>query len=136
MFQLPQVIDELSTDKVLAMTYVEGDSIEALTQSIPELRDRLATKIIELSLREFLHWGMVQTDPNFSNFRFNADKNTVGLLDFGALQINETERARVSPSYYWRLMDQDLVKVVEAACAVGYIEKDDIPLTIAWPLPI
>lgn len=124
-FQLPQVIDELSTDKVLAMTYVEGDSIEALTQSIPELRDRLATKIIELSLREFLHWGMVQTDPNFSNFRFNADKNTVGLLDFGALRINETERTRVFTELLLAAMDQDLVKVVEAACAVGYIEKDD-----------
>jgi len=124
-FQLPQVIDELSTDNVLAMTYVEGDSIEALTQSTPELRNRLATKIIELSMREFLHWGMVQTDPNFANFRFNADQNTVGLLDFGALRINQVQRTQVFTQLLQAAMEQDLVKVVEAACAVGYIEKDD-----------
>ena len=124
-FEVPQVIDELTTDKVLVMTYIEGGGIEALAQSNPALRDQLATKIIELSLREFLHWGMVQTDPNFANFRFNSDENTVGLLDFGALRVNEAERTKVFTELLQSAMEQDLVKVVNAACAVGYIEKDD-----------
>ena len=124
-FRLPQVIDELSTDKVLAMTYVEGDGIEALSQSNPDLRDQLATKIIELSLREFLHWGMVQTDPNFANFRFNSDEKTVGLLDFGALRVNQAERTKVFTELLQAAMEQDLVKVVNTACSVGYIEKGD-----------
>ena len=125
MFRVPEVVHSLSTENVLAMTYIEGESIEAVVEQHPELRNQLATRIIDLSLKEFLNWGMVQTDPNFANFRYNAKDNTIGLLDFGALRIHDSGRSASFTGLLRAAMEQDLEKIVHAACDVGYIEKDD-----------
>ena len=124
-FRVPEVIDTLSTKNVLAMTFIEGESIETVVEQHPELRNQLATRIIDLSLREFLNWGMVQTDPNFANFIYNARDNTIGLLDFGALRIYDPARSATFTELLRAAMEQDLEKIVDAACAVGYIEKND-----------
>ena len=71
-FRLPEVIDHLSGPDILAMTFVEGGNIDNLTGVHPDLRDKLATCLIDLSLKEFLRWGTVQSDPNFANFLFNS----------------------------------------------------------------
>ena len=124
-FRVPEVIRSLSTENVLAMTFIEGESIEAVVEQHPELRNQLATRIIDLSLKEFLNWGMVQTDANFANFKYNARDNTIGLLDFGALRIYDTGRSQSFTELLRAAMEQDLEKIVNAACAVGYIKKDD-----------
>jgi predicted unusual protein kinase regulating ubiquinone biosynthesis (AarF/ABC1/UbiB family) len=124
-FRVPEVIHSLSTENVLAMTFIEGESIEAVVEQHPELRNQLATRIIDLSLKEFLNWGMVQTDANFANFKYNARDNTIGLLDFGALRIYDTGRSQSFTELLRAAMEQDLEKIVNAACAVGYIKKDD-----------
>lgn len=124
-FRVPEVIHTLSTENVLAMTFIEGESIEAVVEQHPELRNQLATRIIDLSLKEFLNWGMVQTDANFANFKYNARDNTIGLLDFGALRIYDSGRSVSFTRLLRAAMEQDLEQIVNAACAVGYIKKDD-----------
>jgi predicted unusual protein kinase regulating ubiquinone biosynthesis (AarF/ABC1/UbiB family) len=124
-FRVPEVIHTLSTQNVLAMTFIEGESIEAVVKQHPELRNQLATRIIDLSLKEFLHWGMVQTDPNFANFRYNARDNTIGLLDFGALRFYDSGRLETFTELLRAALEQDLEKIVNAACVVGYIKKND-----------
>jgi hypothetical protein len=50
-------------------------------------RNHLAASLIDLFLTEFFDWGMVQTDPNFGNYRFRLDAaghDRIVLLDFGA----------------------------------------------------
>ena len=39
---------------------------------------------MNLYTKEFFHWHLVQTDPNFSNFFIDGDKMV--LLDFGAVK--------------------------------------------------
>ena len=124
-FQVPEVLDSMTTENILVMSFVDGEGIEQLTYADAELRNRLATKIVELSLKEFLHWGTVQTDANFGNFRFDAAQQTVGLLDFGALRINSVERTEAFSRLLKAAMDYDLPGVAHAACDVGYIQKQD-----------
>jgi hypothetical protein len=50
-------------------------------------RNPLAASLIDLFLTEFFDWGLVQTDPNFGNYRFRLDadgRDRIVLLDFGA----------------------------------------------------
>lgn len=124
-FELPEVIDELSCDNVLAMTFVEGEDIETLRQLSTDTRDRVAAELIHLTLREFLDWGMVQSDANFANFRFNADTGTIGLLDFGALRVHEADRSHAFGQLLSAAMEEDLARIIDAACEVGYIDKSD-----------
>ena len=124
-FRLPEVLDHLSGPGILAMSFIEGASIETLITARPQLRNQLATGLIDLCLREFLRWGIVQSDPNFANFLYDAKTETIGLLDFGALRINEPGRHHSLARLLRTAMDQDLPGLVEAACEVGYIEASD-----------
>ncbi|MGP9789526.1 ABC1 kinase family protein [Roseinatronobacter sp. NSM] len=85
-FVLPQVQPELSTARVLAMSYIESDPVEALAHAPQHIRDRAAMHLVDLVARELFVFGAMQTDPNFANFRVQAATGRIVLLDFGAVQ--------------------------------------------------
>jgi len=71
------------------MEYVEGhdvmhESVQALSQ---DRRNALAENMLELFFKEAFEWGLMQTDPNFGNYRILLDDNgdQLVLLDFGAV---------------------------------------------------
>ena len=85
-FVLPRLHAELSTPQVLAMSYVESAPLDSLVDAPQPLRDRVATALIDLVLRELFVFGAMQTDPNLANYRFDPATHRVVLLDFGAVQ--------------------------------------------------
>ena len=85
MFALPTLQDALCTPQVLAMRYMESAPLDSLMDAPQALRDRVATALIDLVLRELFVFGAMQTDPNLAN-RFDPKTNRIVLLDFGAVQ--------------------------------------------------
>jgi predicted unusual protein kinase regulating ubiquinone biosynthesis (AarF/ABC1/UbiB family) len=85
-FVVPQIDAEFTTSRVLAMTYVPGQPIEALATMSQEIRDWAMTNLIRLVLAELFSFGVMQSDPNFANYRFQADTGRIVLLDFGAVR--------------------------------------------------
>jgi predicted unusual protein kinase regulating ubiquinone biosynthesis (AarF/ABC1/UbiB family) len=85
-FIVPQFHADLSTPQILAMSYIESQPLEALTDAPQALRDRVAAQLIDLVLRELFVFGAMQTDPNLANYRYCSDTGRVVLLDFGAVQ--------------------------------------------------
>lgn len=83
-FAVPEGVPEFSTRDILAMTWMDGVPIETLAAADQELRDEVAARLITLTLRELFAFRLVQTDPNFANFRWNAEAGRTVLLDFGA----------------------------------------------------
>lgn len=83
-FALPQPHDDLSTDTVLAMDFMDSAPIETLEDKPQAARDSAMTRLFSLFLREVFDWQRVQTDPNFANYRLGRDDDTLVLLDFGA----------------------------------------------------
>ncbi|MEO0866112.1 MAG: AarF/ABC1/UbiB kinase family protein, partial [Pseudomonadota bacterium] len=81
---LPHLHKPLTTQRVLAMEYVASDPIEALADAPQDTRDHVMTRLVTLMLRELFDFGVMQTDPNFANYRFAHDSGDVVLLDFGA----------------------------------------------------
>lgn len=86
LFVLPDLVPELCTPQVLAMTYVAGEPLDSLTTAPQALRDQVAAGLIDLVLRELFVFGAMQTDPNLANYRFDPVTKRVVLLDFGAVQ--------------------------------------------------
>lgn len=88
-FVVPVPQDDLSGGEVLAMDYVESLPIEVLDDAPQEVRDDVAARLIGLVLEELFDFNLMQTDPNFANFRWQAatgrdSGGRVVLLDFGA----------------------------------------------------
>lgn len=83
-FLVPQPIESLLTPTVLPMTFLAGEPIETLGSQNATVRDAGATALIELVLRELFEFGVMQTDPNFANYRWQRETGKIVLLDFGA----------------------------------------------------
>lgn len=83
-FRVPDLIEEWSTSNILAMSFVDGISIEKAVSHPQVTRDRIATCLIDLTLQELFSFGVMQTDPNFANYLFSQETGQIALLDFGA----------------------------------------------------
>ncbi|OQW41844.1 MAG: ubiquinol-cytochrome C reductase [Proteobacteria bacterium SG_bin5] len=83
-YVVPRPDDQFTTPRVLAMNFVDGVSIDSLAEAPQPVRDRTMTALIALVLRELFDFGLMQTDPNFANYRFQPETGALVLLDFGA----------------------------------------------------
>lgn len=83
-FIVPKVFPEASGKQVLTMEYMEGKGVTKVQNFTQEQKDRIGTQILRLCLREITEFKFMQTDPNWTNFLYNAETNKLELLDFGA----------------------------------------------------
>lgn len=83
-FVVPKVYSEASGKQVLTMEYMEGVGVTRVQSFTQEQRDWIGTQILRLCLREITEFKYMQTDPNWTNFLYNAQTNRLELLDFGA----------------------------------------------------
>jgi len=123
-FLVPQLLPELTRRNVLAMTYVSGDPIESIAGLPQAERDRVMSALVELMFMEIFELRMVQTDPNFANYRYRPETGQIVLLDFGA-----TRRFKAGfVNNYRRLIAaavaENREKVVAAAEKLGYAMGD------------
>ena len=81
---LPDVDGDLTGPAVLAMSFIESEPIEGLITRPQAERNRIAERLIRLTLQEVFVFGVIQTDPNFANFRYQPSSGRLVLLDFGA----------------------------------------------------
>ncbi|KAI9850487.1 MAG: hypothetical protein M1838_005625 [Thelocarpon superellum] len=83
-FVVPRIIGEASGQQVLTMERMEGMGVTKMQHLSQEQRDWIGTQILRLCLREITEFHFMQTDPNWTNFLFNAETQRLELLDFGA----------------------------------------------------
>jgi len=90
-YRIPEYFPDFSNDAVLTMEFIDGyevshPKVQALSQ---QRRNKLAIAMLELFFFEAFEWGLMQTDPNFGNYRILIDEqgecDQLCLLDFGAV---------------------------------------------------
>ena len=120
-FVVPTGLPELSGKRVLAMDFVPGEPIEALAGAPQAVRDQAMEALLGLVLREIFEFGFMQTDPNFANYRWQADTGRIVLLDFGAARPVPA----ATTAAYRRLMqaglDEDRAGLAAALADAGFI---------------
>jgi predicted unusual protein kinase regulating ubiquinone biosynthesis (AarF/ABC1/UbiB family) len=84
-FALPDLHSDLTTENVLAMSFMESVPVDSLTNAPQDQRDHVAGVLIDLVLRELFDFRLMQTDPNLANYRFDVATGRIVLLDFGAV---------------------------------------------------
>jgi len=119
-FVLPEVLPEFTHRNVLAMTYVSGSPIEEVVDLPQAERDRVMTALIELMLTELFEFKMMQTDPNFANYRYRQKTGEIVLLDFGATRHFKAVFVNNYKSLLKAVVAQDENKIAAAAKRLGY----------------
>lgn len=125
-FLVPQAYAPLSGRNVLAMDFIEARPVESLLTAPLEVRNKAMGALLGLTLRELFAFGFMQTDPNFANFRWQAETGKLVLLDFGAAR----EVPVATSEAYRRMMlaglaeDRDALRV--ALTEVGFVSDQQL----------
>ena len=119
-FCLPRVIPSLTSERILGMTYVPGEPIEQVFEESQEERDRVMSLMLELLLVEMFELRLVQTDPNFANYRYDPETGQVVLLDFGASRRFKAAFTHAYRDLLKATIDGDREAMAAAASRAGY----------------
>lgn len=120
-FLAPDVHLEASGKQVLTMDFMDGEGVTRVKSFTQEQRDWIGTQIMRLCLREMTEFKFMQTDPNWTNFLYNAQLNKLVLLDFGASREYPEDFVR----QYVQLLDaasrSDRATVKQLSENLGYL---------------
>ncbi len=85
---IPEPVDELSSARLLTMTWLDGMSLQAYLDTGPDLdsRNAVARALFRAWYLPFYRYGVIHGDPHLGNFQVRADEG-LNLLDFGAIRI-------------------------------------------------
>jgi predicted unusual protein kinase regulating ubiquinone biosynthesis (AarF/ABC1/UbiB family) len=123
-FIVPTVHAALTTRQVLAMSFHDSVPLEALTASEQPERNRVATALIRLVLRELFEFRRMQTDPNLANYRYDRRSGKIVLLDFGATRSFGADVAARFQRLLVAGLDDDRAAMRAAMIDIGYFEPD------------
>jgi predicted unusual protein kinase regulating ubiquinone biosynthesis (AarF/ABC1/UbiB family) len=119
-FVVPTLHADLTTKNVLAMSYVAGVPIETMADAPQAVRDRIVSLLVGLLFRELFEFGLMQTDPNFANYRYAPDSEKLVLLDFGATRSFTPAFGHAYAQLMAAAMAGDRAGMARAGSAIGY----------------
>ncbi len=122
-FAVPQLHEELTSRNVLAMSFEEGRPIESLADADQDTRNRVFGRMVQLVTRELFDFGVMQTDPNFANFRYRSADGAIILLDFGATRPVAPEVQAAYRNLLQAGLAADPVRIREEALKAGFINQ-------------
>ena len=127
MFLVPDMHPALCTSQVLAMHYVDSAPLDSLTHAPQALRDKVAAALIDLVLREIFIFGVMQTDPNWANYRYCPPSGRIVLLDFGAVQTIAPSLAADFRALAQVALDGEPKATRDAMLRIGYFGPTTAP---------
>ena len=88
---VPQVhvatpLAELSTRRLLTMTWLDGRPLLAFKEAEIEVRNAIAANLFHAWYVPFYRYGVIHADPHLGNYSVRADRS-INLLDFGCIRI-------------------------------------------------
>jgi predicted unusual protein kinase regulating ubiquinone biosynthesis (AarF/ABC1/UbiB family) len=85
---VPEVRPELSTKRLLTMTWIEGRPLVDILAEAPsqQRRDRIGVSLFKAWYVPFYSYGVIHGDPHLGNYTARAD-DSINLMDFGAIRI-------------------------------------------------
>lgn len=120
-FTVPKIIDEASGKQVLTMERMEGIAVTKIKSFTQEQRDWIGSQILRLCLREIMEFRYMQTDPNWTNFLYNAKTNKLELLDFGASRDFPEKFVKLYSGVLQAASKQDKKKCEDLSIQLGYL---------------
>jgi ubiquinone biosynthesis protein len=94
--RVPEVLPELSTERVLTMEYVAGERLLDVLERLRASGDdepiaHLMTRLVQAYTHQIVRCGFFQADPHPGNFLVEPD-GTLALIDFGCCKELSAER--------------------------------------------
>jgi predicted unusual protein kinase regulating ubiquinone biosynthesis (AarF/ABC1/UbiB family) len=124
---------ELSTKRLITMTWLEGGPILDIANAPAELRNEIALRMFRLWYVPFYFYGVIHGDPHLGNYTVAPDY-TVNLLDFGCIRVFPAAFVKGVIDLYHALERGDEELAVEAYRSWGFgeLSKEMIAVLNRW----
>lgn len=130
---IPQVLPELSTDRLLTSTWLEGKKILSFVDADLETRNTLAFNMFRAWYVPLYYYGVIHGDPHLGNYTIRDDLS-VNLLDFGCIRIFRPEFVGGVIDLYRALQNEDNDLAVHAYETWGFenLTKELVEILNIW----
>ncbi len=140
---VPVPVPELSTGRLLTMTWLEGAPILDIAKPAPgreqgaplEQRNEIALRMFRIWYLPFYYYGVIHGDPHLGNYTVAPD-NTVNLLDFGCIRVFRASFVRGVIDLYHALQhgDRDLAVHAYESWGFGNLSNEVVDVLNRWAL--
>lgn len=130
---VPTVIPDLSTNRLLTTTWLQGDKILNFTGETAATRNKIALNLFRAWYVPLYYYGIIHGDPHLGNYTVRKD-HTINLLDFGCIRVFPPSFVGGVIDLYNALMKNDTALAVHAYETWGFknLNKDQIETLSIW----
>jgi predicted unusual protein kinase regulating ubiquinone biosynthesis (AarF/ABC1/UbiB family) len=125
---LPQVHPELTSRRVLTLSYLDGYKLaDILAPGVDQdLKDWVSVKYFRTLWRQVFEFGTLHTDPHPGNYLVTFHPK-LAILDFGSIRIFPEEIRKAYLALARALLDRDRDDAADALVILGFIGAGDDP---------
>lgn len=130
---VPDLVDELCTDRLLTMTWLEGEPLLKFVDRHIKSRNAVAHNMFRAWYVPFYYYGVLHGDPHLGNYTVRPDAS-VNLMDFGCVRIFKPSFVGAVIDLYKALRDDDEELAVHAYETWGFVNlrRDVIDILNQW----
>ena len=87
---VPEVVEELCTERLVSMTWLEGTPLLPYIEQLPDAADRnkVALNMFRAWYVPLYNYGVIHGDPHLGNYTVRED-GSINLLDYGCIRVFE-----------------------------------------------
>ncbi len=124
---------DLSTGRLLTMSWLGGQPMIAVTDHPQEFRNQVALNMFRAWYVPFYHHGIIHGDPHMGNYSVREDA-TINLLDFGCIRVFPPSFVKGVIDLYRALQTNDTELAVSAYESWGFsdLSKEMIGVLNQW----
>jgi predicted unusual protein kinase regulating ubiquinone biosynthesis (AarF/ABC1/UbiB family) len=123
LIRVPEVWPDLSTGRLLTMSWLQGAKLLAYKDRTLEDRNRLAIAMFKAWWHPFSHYAVIHGDPHLGNytvFEEGARPAGINLLDYGCIRIFPPRFVEGVLDLYRGLQTDDRARIVAAYETWGF----------------
>ena len=131
--RIPDVVEGLSTARLLTMTWLNGKPLLDFEDSSLVARNEVAHNMFRAWYVPFYYYGVIHGDPHLGNYTVRADRG-INLLDFGCIRIFEARFVKGVIDLYHALLKDDEELAVSAYESWGFVNlsREMIEVLNVW----
>ncbi len=120
---VPRPFENLSTRRLLTMTWLDGRALMRRLEEAPPLeeRNRIATALFRAWYVPFYRYGVIHGDPHLGNYQVRPDGG-VNLLDYGTIRVFPPHFVRGVIDLFEAVRDDDPDRAHRAYETWGFVD--------------
>ena len=130
---VPETVQALSSDRLLTMTWLDGEPLLAFKGKSQRIRNAVATNMFRAWYVPFYRYAVIHGDPHLGNYSVRSDQS-VNLMDLGCIRVFKPTFVTGVIDLYRALCDDDEDLAVHAYETWGFVglERELIDILNLW----